>query len=288
MKLPLPCAFLQRAGFHADDRLAVVLIHRASREVVQRIHPVSQIVTRATQAWLQRMNQTQEFEVYLSVNTLQPHAKTRTKKDIAEIRHLFLDFDRDADARLPELLRRTDLPQPHALINSSRNHWQILWRVSGFTAPQAEALQRGLARDTGADSAATDCARVLRYPGFVNHKYAPPWSVSAQYFGAHRESTPQDFPATAFQYEAATIPVPGVRQERSPHTSGALSQSERDWAYAKRSLALGRTEQAVIAAIAANRTDKHNPLYYARLTVRKAAAAVANDPQSQKYLRTQS
>jgi len=134
----------------------------------------------------------------------------------------------------------------------------------------------------GADIAATDCSRVLRYPGFLNLKYSPPWRVSVQHFGTGHESiTPTSFPRMAFLEE----PQATLLQEplRSRAAGGALSQSERDWACAKRSLALGRPEEAVIAQIAANRTDKPNPLYYARLTVRKAALAIAHDPRSQKY-----
>ena len=33
------------------------------------------------------------------------------------------------------------------------------------------------ARQTGADRAATDCARVLSFPGFYNHKYGDPYLV---------------------------------------------------------------------------------------------------------------
>jgi hypothetical protein len=40
-----------------------------------------------------------------------------------------------------------------------------------------------------------------------------------------------------------------------------VSQSERDWAYAKRALARGESEANVIAAIVSHRRyDKHNPL----------------------------
>ena len=52
---------------------------------------------------------------------------------------------------------------------------------------------------------------------------------------------------------------------------GAVSQSERDWAYAKRALARGETPEAVIEAIARHRAgQKHNPQSYVEHTVRKA------------------
>jgi len=282
MSFTAAAVFLDRLSFAPEDRLAIVMIHRATRRVVQRIQRKSSIFSRSFQAWLQEMNLKRQFDIYLSLNPLRPDAVGRTKRDIADIRHIFLDFDTQADTRVPELLHRRDIPRPSALVNSSWNHWQAIWRVADFSAPQAEALQRGLAREMGADIAATDCSRVLRYPGFLNWKYSPPWRVSAQHFGRGHESlTPASFPREAFLEEQQAVLVQDPARSRAAGV--ALSQSERDWAYAKRSLALGRPEEAVIAQIAANRTDKPNPLYYARLTVRKAALAIVHDPRSQKY-----
>lgn len=280
------CAFLERSGFAPGDRLAVVLIHRTSRRVVQRILAVEKAMAAGFQRWLREMNADRQFEIYASVNSIRADSVQRTKHDIAAIRHLFLDFDTDAQARVRELLTRSDLPRPTAVINSSRNHWQVLWQVTAFLPSRAEALQRGLARQAGADIAATDCSRVLRLPGFLNHKYSPPWQVSMQHFTPQTALTPADFPAALFLDQTQPVVLPDAsRSVAKPRiAAGALSQSERDWAYAKRSLALGRPQQDVIAAIASNRTDKHNPLYYARLTVQKAAQAVANDPRSAKYL----
>jgi hypothetical protein len=52
-----------------------------------------------------------------------------------------------------------------------------------------------------------------------------------------------------------------------------LSQSEHDWAYAKRSLAKGISAEEVIRRIATFRShDKHNADEYARRTVEKARA----------------
>ena len=40
-----------------------------------------------------------------------------------------------------------------------------------------EEIERGLVADTGADPAVVDIARVLRLPGFYNHKYSRPHMV---------------------------------------------------------------------------------------------------------------
>jgi hypothetical protein len=55
---------------------------------------------------------------------------------------------------------------------------------------------------------------------------------------------------------------------------GELSQSELDWAYAKRKLAMGVDPEKVIQAIAEYRPDKWNPEAYAKRTVEKALAEI--------------
>jgi hypothetical protein len=60
-----------------------------------------------------------------------------------------------------------------------------------------------------------------------------------------------------------------ARGHRAPGTT--LSQSEHDWAYAKRALARGDDPEEVIRRIADYRgDDKSDPGYYARHTVSKA------------------
>jgi hypothetical protein len=135
-----------------------------------------------------------------------------------------------------------------------------------------------LARQTGADPAATDCARVLRFPGFYNHKFGDPYIVRPS-FNATLTGTiyrPQDFSNALDQGPIALDEAGEDRPSPSRGTRHSeISQSERDWAYAKRALARGDSRDVVIAAIAAyRRLDKHNPIYYAELTVKKAAEQI--------------
>jgi hypothetical protein len=61
--------------------------------------------------------------------------------------------------------------------------------------------------------------------------------------------------------------------------SGHRSQSEADWAYAKRALARGDDPEEIIRRIADYRAnDKADPDYYARLTVTKALADSGTSP----------
>jgi hypothetical protein len=60
-----------------------------------------------------------------------------------------------------------------------------------------------------------------------------------------------------------------------------LSQSEHDWAYAKRALARGDDPEEVIQRIADYRSDdKGDPNYYARHTVAKAQAQLQLEPDN--------
>jgi hypothetical protein len=256
-----------RENFAPTDRLAVVLLNKQTKAVIQRVGTSERIASPEFQSWLRHMNAARH-EVYISMNTLKEGARGRTKDDVATIRNIYLDFDENGTAAVQKLLEREDLPTPNYLINSSPDKWQVVWNVEGFEKDQAEQLQRALVRETGADPAATDSSRVLRLPGFYNHKYSPSHYVRAE----NRSSdiySPDRFPR----------PVQDGRSARITRTVGRnpdlpVSQSERDWAYACRALSRGDEPHAVAAAIAAYRTDKHNPQYYAELTVQKATEAL--------------
>jgi hypothetical protein len=131
---------------------------------------------------------------------------------------------------------------------------------------------RELVREFGADPAATDCARVMRIPRFMNQKRHPTDLVRAERLST-AVYTPDRFPRLAHEYRRTATSEgafgsTGGRKLRPGH----LSQSEPDWAYAKRALSCGDSPECVIAAIANyRRGDKSDPEYYARLTVRKVA-----------------
>ena len=272
----IPGSYL-RASFEPTDRLAVVLVNKRPDSVIQRIATADKIASQDFQAWLRYQN-SQRYEIYVSMNALCEGARGRTKEDVAVIRHVYLDFDDNGTAAVQDLFKRPDLPTPSHVLNTSPDRWQVTWRVEGFAKDQAETLQRALAREAGADPAATDCARVLRLPGFDNHKYSRPYLVRVEPHAAIAGLVyrPEQFPKFP-QERSVWHPTgeegwPPVARNR---TSGAISQSERDWAFARRALARGESDESVIAAIASyRRYEKHDPQYYAELTVRKAAQSL--------------
>lgn len=258
-------------NFEPSDRLAIVLLNKRTGLVTQRIAPAEKIASAEFQAWLRHRN-AQKDEVYISMNALREDARGRTKADVQAIRHIYLDFDQDGDEAVSRLIRREDMPLPNYRVNTSPGKWQAVWRAGGFVPEQAEALQKWLARDTGADPAATDATRVLRLPGFYNHKYSEPHLVLVDHI-VDRVYIPKDFPETSGQYHE-----PSRSNVRHTFPQGWHSQSELDWSYAKRALSRGEPIDSIVAAIANHRrNDKSDPEYYALHTVRKAALELAEE-----------
>jgi hypothetical protein len=164
-----------RENFESGDRLAVVAVNRRSGAVVQRLARSESIAREDCQRWLHYMNHN-GYDIFVSMNPVKEDARGRTKNDIAAVRHVYLDLDHGGEEALDMLRARTDLPKPNYVLTTSPGKYQIVWKVEEFTPEQAETLQRNLAREAGADPAATDSSRVLRLPGFSNRKYAKPLS----------------------------------------------------------------------------------------------------------------
>jgi RepB DNA-primase from phage plasmid len=256
-------------NFHPGDRLAVVIKRQQKNELVQRLATAEQLAGPRFQAWL-RFENARGGDVYLSMNPLKPDARGRTKQDIAMVRHLYLDLDLYGSHALAAILGDPRLPEPSYVLDTSQGKHQVVWKVHGFTAENAERLQRTLAIAHGADRAATDVTRVLRIPGFYNQKYDPPFQVTAEKLSAAIYS-PTDFriePRTEWLPESRTA-IPPSRVQRS---RCEISQSERDWAETISRLQHGESPAAVEAWLEHKRQDKPDPVYYAALTVRKAVA----------------
>ena len=257
-----------RANFRDEDRLAVVLVHKRSGHITQRIGTAERIASDPFQSWLRYMNR-EKNEVYIAMNVLNPEAHGRTKGDVSEIKHLYLDFDHNGDESLKVMKERNDLPTPNHIITSSAGRYQAIWRVEGFGKEQAEALMRSMVRELGADPAATDASRVMRVPGYYNHKRATPHFVTVQNLNDN-VYRPEQFPNMAADDQARILIRAQGAYLRTRQAGTPETQSERDWRFALRSLARGDQPEAVIRDIEAYRPDKANPAYYARHTVEKA------------------
>jgi RepB DNA-primase from phage plasmid len=274
-----------RELFEPSDNAAILVRNRATGKTVQRITKAETIASPEFQAWLAARSAAGS-DVYVGMNPIKDGAHSRTKENIRNIRHVYLDLDKGGDEALKSIRNSAEVPPPNFVLDTSPGKHQVLWKVSGFSQDEAETLLHNLANQFAGDLAATDSTRVLRLPGFANRKLPEEFIVQAR-----QESdaihTPRDFATHEGSPEAPRHL--GDEQER-PRNMPAdhKSQSEQDWAYAKRALARGDDPELVIRRIADYRAeDKDNPNYYARRTVTKAQARLqrgtatlgTNDPQ---------
>jgi hypothetical protein len=161
------------------------------------------------------------------------------------------------------------VPAPNFVLDTSPGKHQVVWKVSGFSQDEAESLLHSLANQFGGDLTATDSTRVLRLPGFANRKLPEEFIVQARQesdavYTLHDFTIDEDSPETTRH-----LGDDQVRPRSVP--SDHKSQSEHDWAYAKRALARGDDPEEIIRRIADYRSDdKDDPNYYARYTVEKA------------------
>jgi hypothetical protein len=267
-----------RENFRPDDRLAIVALPRKENSpqaeereerlrATQRIATAERILSDEFQAWLRYQN-ARGTGIYISMNPLNPDATRRTKEDVAEIRHVYLDLDEGGEAARDALLAREDIPAPNDILNSSPGRYQFVWSVEGFSKEEAENLMRGMTRAAGADVADTDCSRVLRLPGFANQKLDTLHWITRENLH-QRIACPEDFP----RFEVAESVA--LRQDRtgvSRNVSGLdRSQSAKDYGFARRALERGESPAEVEAAIVAYRIDKgRDAERYARVTVENA------------------
>jgi hypothetical protein len=264
-------------NFKPTDRIAVLVLNRQLGETTQRITTAQKASSPEFQAWLRYKNAS-GADIYVGMNALQRHASTRTKDDIEKISHVYLDLDHGGAISL-EALENSDLvPRPNYVLNTSPEKFQVVWKVEGMTIEEAEALNQAMVREFDGDPAATDSTRVLRLPGFSNKKYEPDFYVQAR-----TEST-QTYHLRDFKLRIDPHDAPRHhREEVGPKqlaSSTTLSQSEHDWAYAKRALARGDDPEAIIRRIADYRGDQKHASY-ARRTVENAQQELQSGPDLQ-------
>jgi hypothetical protein len=267
-----------RQLFESTDNAAILVRNRSTGHTVQRIVRAETIVGSDFQTWLANQNASGS-DVFIGMNPIKDGAHSRTKENIKNIRHVYLDLDRKGNVALEAIRNSPSVPAPNFVLDTSPGKHQVVWKVSGFSQDDAESLLDSLANQFGGDLAATDSTRVLRLPGFANRKLPQEFIVQA------RQESDAVYTLRDFTTHADSLETPGHLndgQER-PRTvpSQHKSQSEHDWAYAKRALARGDDPEIVIQRIADYRSeDKADPQYYARHTVAKAQAQIPIEPHN--------
>jgi hypothetical protein len=254
-----------------------LLRNRNRGQTLQRIASAETVASPDFQRWLSDQNHA-GADVFIGMNPLKGGASSRSKENLKGIRHVYLDLDEDAQAALWDIRDSLDAPGPNFVLDTSPGKHQVVWKIEGVDTEQAETLLRSLANRFGGDPAATDATRVLRMPEFVNRKYGDDAEFvvrvkqeSSQIYSLRDFAVPEDSPEAPRKIEDGNSSTRTVAR-------GHKSQSEADWAYAKRALARGDEPELVIRRIADYRADdKHDPDYYARHTVAKAQLQLAAD-----------
>src|ERR1700688_2604143 len=257
--------FLTRC-FSSAETIALLLRREVPSVTTQRIVQLETALAPRYLAWLAHENAA-GANVYVAANPLRSDSRKRTKECIVAVRHLYLDLDTDGEARLISLRVSDAVPPPNAVLSTSLDKYQILWRVDGFTLEQQESALKLLAITFGGDPACTDCNRVLRLPGFLNCKYDPAYPVTVEYPGASTWNS-DDFrldilAADAVLSSRSITP----RQHPADH-----SNSEHDWAWVLHQLARAKDAAKLTRKLASRLADNPNPLYYAQRTVDVASA----------------
>lgn len=156
-------------------------------------------------------------DVYVGVV---PRTHAHGGKDaVPAVRCLWADCDTD------EALRRVSRfePQPAMAVRSSGGKAHVYWPLREWVAgDDADRALRRLAHALGADERCAERARILRVPGTLNHKHAPPEPVRLVRF----EPPPRDF-LTADVVGALPDPAPEhdapVAVRRPARTDGTVA-----------------------------------------------------------------
>src|SRR5271156_6846803 len=209
--------------FAPGETLAVLLRGEYPVKTQQRIVRFECAIASRYLRWLAYEN-ARGANIYVAANPLRFGSRKRTKESIDEIRHLYIDIDWDGDIRLTSVLSSDAVPTPSTILSTSPGKYQVLWQVDGFRFAEQECLLKLLAIAFGGDPACTDCNRVLRLPGFLNHKYDPAHLVTAQYT-SDSIWHPDDFRLDVALLQAGPMQVQTHRQKNCVQNTN----SENDW-----------------------------------------------------------
>jgi hypothetical protein len=260
--------FLTRC-FHPGETIALLLRKESPASTTQRIVTLEQAIASRYLAWLRYENHN-GANVYVAANPLRSGSRKRTKDCIAEVRHLYLDIDVDGDNRIVALMESEAVPAPTAILSTSPDKYQVLWRVEGFDFDRQESTLKQLTIAFGGDSACTDRNRVLRVPGFHNCKYDPAHPVVVEY-PSDSIYRPDDFRLDGALLNAV-LPLDGFARS---YPRNKNTHSEQDWAWVVQQLSLGEDAGKLTLSLASRRSDKPNPLYYAQRTIDIASARLS-------------
>jgi hypothetical protein len=106
-------------ALHApEDRVAVVVRNRVRAHTMQRILKAETIAEPLFMYWLNEQNEG-GADVFVGMNPIKNHSHSRTKENIREIRHVYLDLDEGATESLRAIRTSGDIPPPNFVLDTS-------------------------------------------------------------------------------------------------------------------------------------------------------------------------
>jgi len=179
--------------------------------------------------------------------------------------HVYLDLDRKGDQAL-EAIRNSTESQRQTLSRHLPGKHQVVWKVSGFSQ-EAESLLHRLANQFGGDPAATDSTVCCACRDSPTANF--PRNLSSKRDRKAMRST-----RSAISRLKKTCPKrlgiqPKNKEPSAPHPATHKSQSEHDWAYAKRASPAATIRSNNPAHRRLTGIGQAQPEYYARHTVQK-------------------
>ena len=88
-----------RELFDPADNSAILVRNRSTGHTVQRIAKAETIASPGFQTWLANQSASGS-DVFMGMNPIKDGAYSRTKENIKDIRHVYLDLDRKGDEAL--------------------------------------------------------------------------------------------------------------------------------------------------------------------------------------------
>ncbi len=145
-----------RELFGPEDNAAILARNRSTGHTVQTIAKAETIASPDIQSWLAGQSAS-GYDVFLGMNPIKDGAFSRTKGNIKDIRHVYLDLDRKGDEALEAIRHSTEVPAPNYVLDTSPGKHQVVWKVSGFNQDEAESLLHNLAKQQPTRRACCAC-----------------------------------------------------------------------------------------------------------------------------------
>src|ERR1700733_8315639 len=118
--------------FAPGEFIALLLRREKPATVTQRVVLLERGVAPRYLGWLAYQNAA-GANIYVAANPLRHGTRKRAKESIASVRHLYLDIDSDGEVKLAALQDSDRVPNPTAIISTSPDKYQVLWRVERFS-----------------------------------------------------------------------------------------------------------------------------------------------------------